>query len=217
MFSCARPVEEALGVQEGMIDQYHLPTPYATLFVYNASEPSADHINKRSAQVRQLLSVALSPEDCLKHPRESLEPPTSDPFPVTARKIRLETLHILEDIASTSGGAAVCRAIPGYGKDPSLHPVVPPTYDKHGEEIIVDEAELDPHPEEDDRALTLAGKRVAACADVWSFLGGASAKTPPAGSATPMTRGAWDVLRTLVTIWEGEVAAKRGELHRSGG
>jgi hypothetical protein len=90
--------------------------------------------------------------------------------------------------------------------DEVLTPPTPAVLDKHGKPIEDDEDD-DEGPDEQDTPLMLAGKRIAEYEDVWAMLGAGAVKAVKATRAEeqPMAPGAWELLRMLVGIWEGEV------------
>jgi len=90
--------------------------------------------------------------------------------------------------------------------------------DKHGKPIEDDEDD-DEGPDEQDTPLMLAGKRMAEYEDVWALLGAGAVKAVKVTRTEeqPMVPGAWELLRTLVGVWEGEVKKREeagGECYR---
>lgn len=53
----------------------------------------------------------------------------------------------------------------------------------------------------------VAGKRLIEYEDVWALLGAGAVKSVKVARTEeqPMAPGAWELLRTLVGVWEGEV------------
>lgn len=209
-----------------------------------------------SGHVRQLIALSLSPRSCLPDPTDKatlkgktssskdaaaaaskskayLDAPSRDPFALTARKMRLGALRLLEEIAATNGPPVVFRAAPGYSPDPSLFPPTPPseptTNGKGGPPRETTPAPPQatithglPTPPAEDRSLDLdeddkdfvsAGKRVGRCENIWDVLGGLARrqKGQPKGPTKerPVIRGGWDLLKTFAGAWEAEVETRR--------
>lgn len=141
-----------------------------------------------------------------------MKAPTIDPLPATARKIRLLALRLLENVASTLSGDAIFRALRHHGVDEELVPPPKVVLDKKGNPVLPEEEEEEEETTEDEHTpLVLAGKRVEVCEDVWALLGGGAEKTRQMrNEEQPMAPGAWELLRTLVGVWEGE-ATRRSE------
>lgn len=174
--------------------------------------------------IHQLLALALSPSSLLspKSLAKHLKPASLDPLVSTARKIRLEALRLLQDIAATNSPAAIFRATPGYPADESLEPreeTPDPFSEKKERTRLPPVGEHSYDAEEEDKPLVLAGKMVARCHDLWDFLGGGAGRGRYQTSWTreePIVRRGWELLRGIVGMWEDEVR-ERKELGRESG
>lgn len=153
-----------------------------------------------------------------------MRPPSDDPFVQTERKIRLASLRLLEDVAATAGAQAVLRALRHHGVDDSY--VAGPSAEPDAEAERTRESLLkwaNPGPEDatidpSDSRVQAAGRRILRCEDVWAFLGGAARKKKIAITAEqPIVRHGWEVLRTLVVIWETEQRQRAEQGHGESG
>lgn len=165
--------------------------------------------------MRQLLALSLNPSACASYsdvkPRFKAPSETSDPFDVTERKIRLATLRLIQGIASTSGAAAVFRAIPHAGEDEALMSEEQRAEHTARTARYIAEDRDDAASDPADSLFQFAGKRVLQnCRDVWALLGGAAMKKkPPMTPEQPVVAHGWELLRVFVGIWEAEQDERR--------
>lgn len=98
-----------------------------------------------------------------------------------------------------------------HGIDEVLVPSTPLALDKYGKPVVEDEEEEDEGLDDQDTPLMLAGKRLIEYDDVWALLGAGAVKSLKVARTEeqPMAPGAWELLRTLVEVWEGEAKKRK--------
>ncbi|KAI5475634.1 hypothetical protein MNV49_001096 [Pseudohyphozyma bogoriensis] len=172
------------------------------------------------SQIQQLLALSLHPSQCVPTNSKRVHAPTLDPYTSTLRKVRLEALRLLDDIGHTNGGESVARGTPGYEQDEDL-------LDTQGKaeqakkramnspsKKAKKRREEEEDEEEGNKAVNAAARRVGVCEEVWDLLAGGSGMGKEFGKSSrerPVSRTGWDLVRSLVAMWEGEAKERKGK------
>jgi hypothetical protein len=148
--------------------------------------------------VRQLIALVLSPVSLLPHSSRGASAgwPTGnssdpDPFSPSARQISQQALALLKAWLATNHPKAILRALPGFEPEEGEEEEWDDDDDEESDvEMRVNnnkkQRRKSTAEEDDDFPVTLAGKRVLRCADLWDVLAGCAKETP--GVLKPNTR-----------------------------